>query len=65
MDIKMVDIPKAERFNALHNIEGFAAEFPDRIGPRDCCAYRSRASGFCMWVYRTNGGMIVARGERQ
>lgn len=64
MNIKMVDIPKAERFNALHNIEWFAAEFPDRVGPRDSCAYVT-VSGFCMWVYRTKGGMIVARGERQ
>lgn len=65
MNLKMVDIPKIERFNALHNIENFAAEFPDRVGARAYCAYRSRASGFCMWVYRTKGGMIVARGERQ
>lgn len=64
VNIQIRDLPEDRLYSAIQNIEHFAMQYPNRVGVRDCCIYTDH-KGSAMAVYRTKGGMIVARGERQ
>ncbi|RTL19484.1 MAG: hypothetical protein EKK55_19255 [Rhodocyclaceae bacterium] len=49
------------RERALRCAETFAADYPERMGIRQCVVYSYRALGESFVCYRTRGGEVVSR----
>ena len=60
LDVHIYDVPDEDAATALMRAQQFAAQFPDRIGIRQCAVY---GLGTSMAVYRTRSGRIVVRGN--
>lgn len=56
------DDPQSRR-RALDCAEAFAADYPDRVGRRQCCVYtyNYKAPARAFVAYRTEAGAIVVR----
>lgn len=54
------DDPQSRR-RALDCAEAFAADYPDRVGRRQCCVYTYKSPTRAFVAYRTESGAVVVR----
>lgn len=62
-DVRLRDVPESKLWSALAMAEGFAKQYPDHVGQRQCVVYGAGSGPLSAFaVHRTPAGQIVVRG---